>query len=81
MKLSGDYRSKLYDELEASHPEVFDNSTDEACRHGSDLMRKFLRKRLKQDNVTLNTDGFEMLCIDFFCSRHFYDRAEKLKAN
>jgi hypothetical protein len=80
VKLSDHDRSKLYDELEALHPEAFDNSTSEACAQASELMRRFLKKRLKKDNVTLNSDGFEMLCIDFFCSRHFYDRADSIKA-
>ena len=74
IELSDFYRSKLYDELEAKHPEAFDNSTDEACLRGSEVMRSFLKKRLTKDNVKLNTDGFEMLCHDLFCSRHFYDR-------
>src|SRR5215472_9699288 len=42
--LSDEYRSRLYNLLEAVHPEAFDNSTTEACRRGSELMRKFLRE-------------------------------------
>ena len=79
IKLSNFYRSRLYDELEARHPEAFDNSDTEACRRGSELMRRFLKKRLTKDGIKLNTDGFEMLCHDFFCSHHFYERADKWK--
>jgi protein-arginine kinase activator protein McsA len=79
IKLSNFYRSKLYDELEARHPEAFDNSDTEACRRGSELMRRFLKKRLTKDGIKLNKDGFEMLCHDFFCSHHFYERADKWK--
>ena len=76
IKLSNFYRSKLYDELEARHPEAFDDSDAETCRRGSDLMRHFLKKRLAKDGIKLNRDGFEMLCHDFFCSHHFYERAD-----
>jgi len=79
IKLSNFYRSKLYDELEARHPEAFDNTDAEACRRGSDLMRRFLKKRLTKDGIKLNGDGFEMLCHDFFGSHHFYERADKWK--
>ena len=79
IRLSNFYRSKLYDELEARHPEAFDNSHREACKRGSDLMRRYLKKRLTKDGVKLNRDGFEMLCLDFFGSHHFYERVDKLK--
>jgi hypothetical protein len=81
IRLSDYYRTKLYDELESQCPEAFDNSTTEACVRGSELMRRFLRKRLAQDNIRLNKDGFEMLCNDLFGSRHFYERSERIKAN
>ena len=79
IQLSNFYRTKLYDALEKEHPEAFDNSTTEACIKGSNLMRRFLRKRLAKDNVKLNRDGFEMLCHDFFTTHHFYDRVAKRK--
>jgi hypothetical protein len=79
IKLSDFYRAKLYDLLEARHPEAFDNSDNETCRRGSELMRRFLRQQLLKDNIKLQGDGFEMLCHDFFCSYHFYDRADKLR--
>jgi hypothetical protein len=79
IRLSNFYRSKLYDELEARHPEAFDNSDREACLRGSDLMRRYLKKRLTKDGIKLNRDGFDMLCLDFFGSHHFYERAGKLK--
>lgn len=77
IRLSNFYRSKLYDELEARHPEAFDNSDNEACRRGSEVMRRFLKEHLAKDNIKLNRDGFEMLCHDFFGSHHFYDRIDK----
>ena len=80
IRLSDFYRSKLYDQLEAQHPEAFDNSDAEACLRGSELMRRFLKKRLTKDNIKLNSDGFEMLCHDLFCSHHFYDRSDKLRS-
>lgn len=80
IKLSEFYRSKLYDELEAKHPEAFDNSNDEACLHGTEVMCRFLKERLTKDNIKLNRDGFDMLCQDFFGSRHYYDRIEKRKS-
>jgi hypothetical protein len=79
VRLSNFYRTKLFDELESQYPEVFDNSSDEACLRGTRTMRHFLRKRLAADNVRLNSDGFEMLCNDLCFSHHFYDRAEKFR--
>jgi len=40
--LSDAYRSKLFDLLETTHPEAFDNHDTEACTRGSKLARKFL---------------------------------------
>jgi hypothetical protein len=80
IRLSEYYRSKLYDELEAKHPEAFDNSDDEACLRGSEVMRYFLKERLAKDNIKLNKDGFEMLCRDFFGSRQFYERTKQYKS-
>jgi protein-arginine kinase activator protein McsA len=77
--LSDFYRFKLYDLLEAAHPEAFDNSTTEACRKGSELMCKFLREHLTNDGIELNEDGFKMLCSDFFGSHHFYTRENEYK--
>ncbi len=77
--LSDSYRSKLYDLLETTHPEAFDNSNTEACRRGSELMRNFLREHLTKDKIELNADGFDMLCGDFFCSHHFYSRLDEYK--
>jgi hypothetical protein len=80
IRLSNFYRSKLYDELESQSPEVLDNSTREACIRNSELMRRFFKKRLVQDNIRLNKDAFDMLCNDFCFSGHFYARADQLKA-
>ena len=73
--LSDSYRSKLYDLLEQTHPEAFDNGDTEACRRGSELMRDFLRKHLTKDKIELNGDAFVMLLRDFLGSHHFYSRA------
>jgi hypothetical protein len=81
IQLSDFYRAKLYDELELRHPEVFDNSNDEACLRGTEVMCRFLKKRLTEDNIELNEDGFDMLCHDFFGSHLFYERAEKINAS
>jgi hypothetical protein len=77
--LSDWYRSKLYDLLEATHPEAFDNHDRDACVRGSDIMRKFLRKQLRKANLQISGDAFQMLCIDFYCSHHFYRRADEFK--
>jgi protein-arginine kinase activator protein McsA len=77
--LSDFFRSKLYDLLEKTHPEAFDNSTSEACRRTSELMRNFLREQLNKAKIEVNEDAFEMLCSDFFCSDHYYSRAEEVK--
>src|SRR5260221_551430 len=77
--LSDSYRSKLYDLLETVYPEAFDNSDTEACRRGSELMRNFLREHLAKDKIELNEDAFDMLCGDFYCSHHFYSRADEYK--
>jgi len=77
--LSDSYRSKLYDLLEATHPQAFDNTTDEACERGSELMADFLREHLKKDKIEVNEDAFGMLCHDFFCSHHFYTRIDEYK--
>jgi len=77
--LSDSFRTKLYNLLEMTHPEAFDNSTTEACRRGSELMRSFLREHLTKDKIELNEDAFEMLAGDFFGSHHFYTRADEYK--
>ena len=77
--LSDSYRSRLYDLLEATHPEAFDNEDTEACRHGSQLMSDFLREQLKKENIVLNEDAFGMLCCEFFGSHHFYSRLDSFK--
>jgi hypothetical protein len=77
--LSDSYRSRLYDLLEATHPEAFDNEDADACRRASEMMRQFLLEHLKKDKVELNEDGFDMLCQDFFCSHHFYTRQDEFK--
>ncbi len=73
--LSKEYRAKLLDLLEKTHPEAFDNSDIEACRRGSEIMRGFLREQLRKEKIEVNQDAFEMLCISFWSSE-FYDRAD-----
>src|SRR5579859_9900 len=63
--LSDAYRNRLYDLLEETHPEVFDNKDAETCRRGSQLMREFLRKNFEKDKLEITGDAFEMLCHDF----------------
>ena len=77
--LSDSYRSKLYDLLEAVHPEAFDNTDFEACQRASKLMQDFLREHLKKDNIEMNEGAFDMLCHDFYCSHHFYTRINEHK--
>jgi protein-arginine kinase activator protein McsA len=75
--LSDWYRSKLYDLLEATHPEAFDNHDRDACIRGSAVMRKFLRKQLRKENLKISGDAFEMLCKDFFTSHYYYTRIDE----
>lgn len=75
--LSDGYRSRLYDMLEAAHPEAFDNHNTEACRRSSELMTDFLREQLKKDKIEVSGDAFDMLCLDFFGSHHFYSRQDE----
>ena len=75
--LSDSYRTRLYDLLERIHPEAFDTRTEEACEKGSDLMRAFLRDQFSKEKVEMNEDAFDMLCADFYCSHHFYSRADE----
>lgn len=77
IRLSDSYRSKLYDLLEAMHPEAFDNHDTEACLRGSELMRNFLSEQLKKDRMDVRGDAFDMLCQDFFGSHHFYSRLDE----
>lgn len=77
--LSDSYRSKLYDLLETTHPEAFNNTTEETCQRGSELMADFLREHLKKDKIEVNEDVFGMLCVDFFGSHHFYTRIDEYK--
>src|SRR5437899_9046802 len=76
--LSDSYRSKLYDLLESTHPEAFDNHDTEACRRGSKLTRKFLREQFKKDSIEVNGEVFNML-LGSFWSGEFYDRAKKYR--
>jgi protein-arginine kinase activator protein McsA len=77
--LSDAYRTKLYDLLEKSNPEAFDNGEVEACRRGSRIMSEFLGEHLKKDGIQVSGDAFDMLCKDFFCSHHFYTRLDDFK--
>ena len=74
--LSDSYRSKLYDLLEAAHPEAFDNHDAESARQGSELMTNFLREQLKKENLEIAGVAFDMLCLDFFGSHHYYTRQD-----
>jgi protein-arginine kinase activator protein McsA len=76
--LSDSYRSKLYDLLESTHPEAFDNHDPEACRRGSKLTREFLREQFKKDGIEVNDEVFSMLLASFW-SHGFYARSEKYR--
>jgi hypothetical protein len=75
--LSDSYRATLYDLLETAHADAFDNSTTEACRRGSELMRRFLREHLTKEKIEMNEEAFGMLCGDFYGSHHFYTRIDE----
>jgi hypothetical protein len=82
--LSDSYRSKLYDLLEANHPEFFgneqgDNEDPETSRRRSQFEQDFLREQLKKGNVEVNEDAFGMLFADLFCSHHFYTRRDEYR--
>jgi len=75
--LSDFYRTKLFDLLEATHPEVFYRGNDNTKLHEiSKLMESLLREQLKKDGVELNEDAFQMLRSDLCFSHHYYDRAD-----
>ena len=76
--LSDWYRQRLYDQLESLHPEAFDNSDDEACRKGSEVMIRFLTEQLAREKLEIKGDAFEMLLVDFFGSHHFYTRLDEV---
>ncbi len=76
--LSDSYRSKLFDLLETTHPEAFDNHDREACTRGSKLTREFLLQQFKKDGIEVNDEVFNML-LGSFWSREFYTRAEKYR--
>jgi hypothetical protein len=77
--LSDAYRTRLYDLLEKTNPEAFDNHDTDACRRGSKIMTHFLREHLKKDGVEVSGDAFDMLCRDFFSSHHYYTRSDEFK--
>jgi hypothetical protein len=74
--LSDAYRTRLFDLLEKTNPEAFDNDDTEACRRGSEMTRDFLREQLKKESIEVNEDAFQMLCQSFW-SREFYARADE----
>jgi hypothetical protein len=76
IQLSDRYRKKLYDRLEAEHPEVF-RAGDDELRQVAEIMSEFLRKELKREGVELNEDGFGMLFGRFIGSAEFYERSRR----
>jgi hypothetical protein len=77
--LSDYYRSKLYDLLEASHPEAFGDWDLENVRARYErvmAMQAFLRDQLKKERIELNEEAFQMLYGDFIGSHHFYARKD-----
>jgi hypothetical protein len=78
IQLSERYRSKLYDLLEAQHPEVV-RAGDDKLGEAAEAMEKFLRAQLKQEGIEVNEDGFAMLFGPFIGSAEFYDRCDRHK--
>ena len=76
--LSDSYRTRLYDLLEAAHPEAFYHGDDRAqCRRVAEVMDAFLREQLKKEKIEFNEDAFGMLFGDFIGSNHFYTRRKE----
>jgi hypothetical protein len=76
IRLSDRYRSKLYDRLEAEHPEVFG---DDELEQSAEIMSQFLREELKREGVELNDDGFGMVFGSFLGTAEVYRRREKYR--
>jgi hypothetical protein len=75
--LSAAYRSRLYDLLEAAHPEAFYDGDDETLNlQAAETMTLFLRKQLSKERIEVNDGVFEMLVCDFIGSYDFYTRRD-----
>jgi hypothetical protein len=75
--LSEGYRSRLYDLLEAAHPEAFyDGNEDKPSIRAAEVMAQFLRKELKKEGIEVNEQVFEMLLCDFIGCHDFYARRD-----
>ena len=80
--LSEGYRSRLYDLLEAAHPEAFYAGDDEALStRAAEAMTLFLRDELKRERIDVNEQVFEMLLCDFIGSHLFYSRRDAFNRN
>jgi len=78
--LSDSYRSRLYDQLEAAHPEAFNDDEDpESMARAANAMNTFLREQLKKERVEVSEEVFKMLYCDFIESHHFYTRRDDYK--
>jgi hypothetical protein len=78
--LSDSFRSKLYDLLEAAHPEAFYEGDDPAIiMRSAEALETFLRQQLKQEGLELNDEAFGMLYCDLIGSHHFYTRRDDYK--
>ena len=78
--LSDSYRSRLYDLLEATHPEAFYEGEDPALmERAAQTTNAFFREQLKKEGVKVNKTAFDMLYIDFIGSHHFYTRRQEYK--
>jgi protein-arginine kinase activator protein McsA len=66
IRLSDSYRSELYDLLDATHSEAFDNHDSEACRRSSEPMCGFLRKQLKKDRMDIRGDAYRYALSGLF---------------
>lgn len=78
--LSAPYRSALYDQLKAAHPELIKGiENPQLLNKASSIMRKFLQQDLDRRNIKVNEDVFNMLLLDFMGSSEFYELRAKWK--
>jgi hypothetical protein len=73
IQFSPEYRAKLFDRLEAAHPEIFEASDAEMGR-AVNTVYEFLREQLKSEGVELNDDGLGMLAVGFWGADEWHQR-------
>jgi hypothetical protein len=78
--LSDFFRTRLYDRLEADHPDAFyDGDDHQTLARAMETITEFLRRELEEAGIGINDDAFGMLLSDFCCSWHFYERRDEVK--